>query len=253
MIAVEETMRRKQQISMQDLGSILVALRGNKGCPWDKEQTHESMKPYLIEEAYEVLAAIDSGDQARLKEELGDLLFQVAFHAQLAQEQGHFDIYDVLRAICLKMIERHPHVFSKANIGNLKEGLAAWERLKAENRNTAEVESYRFQSRHAIPSLLRAYLDLRKAVRLEKTALVGKQICEQATLVLSQISKLIELDDRENDAEKRELVMEALFSVAKLATALDINSEEALQCRIDRFHELGIEDDEESGDDKSNK
>ena len=246
-------MTRKQQVSLQDLVNLVAALRGKKGCPWDKEQTHESMKPYLVEEAYEVLAAIDAGDQARLKEELGDLLFQVAFHAQLAQEQGHFDIYDVLETIRLKMIERHPHVFSKAKVANLKEGLATWERLKAEKSKTAGVESHRVEHRHAIPSLLRSHLTLGKAVRLEKTALAGKQICEQAMLVLSQISELIELSDRKNDAAKRELVVEALFSIAKLATALDINPEEALQRRIDRFHELETGDDEERRDNKSNK
>lgn len=109
-------------------------LRGPGGCPWDREQTHESLRPYLLEETYEVLAALDSGEDRQIVSELGDLLLQVVFHAQLASEEGRFDAGDVADAIREKLIRRHPHVFGSARARNSAEVLKRWEELKAEER-----------------------------------------------------------------------------------------------------------------------
>ncbi len=112
---------------------IAERLRAPDGCPWDREQTHASLRPHLLEEAYEALEALDSGDLDRLRDELGDLLFQIAIHAQLAFEEGAFDMSDVARAIGEKLVRRHPHVFKGTQIqGDL---LAQWERIKREERN----------------------------------------------------------------------------------------------------------------------
>lgn len=108
----------------------MAVLRSKKGCPWDRQQTHSSIKKYLIEEAYEVCEAIDSKDPEKLKEELGDFLFQVIFHAQIAKERGAFDINDILDACYKKMVRRHAHVFGKHKAKNAKEAYKRWQEIK---------------------------------------------------------------------------------------------------------------------------
>ena len=121
--------------SVASVTRIAEKLRAVDGCPWDREQTHASLRPHLLEEAYEALEALDSGDLDRLRDELGDLLFQIAIHAQLAHEQGAFDMSDVARRLGEKLIRRHPHVFAGTAIqGDL---LAQWERIKREERDTS--------------------------------------------------------------------------------------------------------------------
>lgn len=118
----------------EKLVEVQSRLRGPGGCPWDREQTHQSLRPYLIEEAYEVLEALDGGSDDRFASELGDLLLQVLFHAQLAKEEGRFDIGDVVDAIREKLIRRHPHVFGNVRVRDSAEVLKRWEELKAEER-----------------------------------------------------------------------------------------------------------------------
>ena len=113
---------------------VMARLRAPDGCPWDRDQDHNTLKPYLIEEAYEVLEAIDSGDPAKLREELGDLLLQVIFHCQLAHEKGHFDAYEVAEALADKMIARHPHVFGDKEADSTDEVLRNWEISKRRER-----------------------------------------------------------------------------------------------------------------------
>lgn len=126
----------------EKLVDVQARLRAPGGCPWDRKQTHQSLRPYLIEEAYEVLEAIDQGSDEQLASELGDLLLQVVFHAQLAGEEGRFDIGDVVDAIREKMIRRHPHVFGNARARNAAQVLKRWEELKAaERRNQGESET----------------------------------------------------------------------------------------------------------------
>jgi len=122
----------KERYTFEDLKKIMSELR--QKCPWDRKQTHESLKKYLIEEAYEVLDAIDRKDWEALKEELGDLLLQPVFHAKLAQERGFFDIDDVVDHLCKKLIERHPHVFGQEEAKSAEEVLKNWEKRKAEKR-----------------------------------------------------------------------------------------------------------------------
>jgi tetrapyrrole methylase family protein/MazG family protein len=117
---------------------VQARLRAPKGCPWDREQTHESLRTYLIEEAYEVLEAMESGDDAKFADELGDLLLQVLFHADISREAGRFDVVDVIRAIHDKMIRRHPHVFGDGTAKNSAEVLRNWDRIKLEERRSEE-------------------------------------------------------------------------------------------------------------------
>src|ERR1043166_6494228 len=118
----------------QKLVQLQARLRAPRGCPWDIEQTHLTLRTYLIEEAYEVLEALENGDDAKFAEELGDLLLQVVFHAQIASEQGRFTAADVVREIHQKMVRRHPHVFGEKNARNATEVLKNWEQIKAEER-----------------------------------------------------------------------------------------------------------------------
>jgi tetrapyrrole methylase family protein / MazG family protein len=124
----------------QKLAAVMARLRAPKGCPWDREQTHSTLRTYLIEEAYEVLDAMDSADDAKFAEELGDLLLQVLFHAQIANEEGRFDITDVIREIYEKMIRRHPHVFGQKRARNAAEVLRNWEKIKAEERKAKQAK-----------------------------------------------------------------------------------------------------------------
>lgn len=125
----------------EKLAAVQARLRAPKGCPWDREQTHQSLRTYLIEEAYEVLDAMEAGDDAKFADELGDLLLQVLFHADIAREAGRFDVVDVIRAIHDKMIRRHPHVFGDVAVKNSTEVLRNWDRIKAEERNAVAQAS----------------------------------------------------------------------------------------------------------------
>ena len=127
---------RKRETSrlFKDLVELMAKLRGPDGCPWDKEQDHSSIKPYLVEEAYEVLEAIDEEDPEKLREELGDLLLQVIFHCQMASEKGWFDIEDVLSCLIEKLTRRHPHVFSDQKVKDADEVLANWEKIKQKEK-----------------------------------------------------------------------------------------------------------------------
>ncbi len=116
--------------NLPGLIALMAKLRGPDGCPWDRKQTTESLKPFLVEECYEVIDALDDGSPDKIKEELGDLLFQIIFHARIAEEQGHFAMHDVIEANIEKMTRRHPHVFGDAKLSTDKEVLSNWEELK---------------------------------------------------------------------------------------------------------------------------
>jgi tetrapyrrole methylase family protein/MazG family protein len=124
----------KRPDPLKRLERLMARLRAPGGCPWDRRQTHKSLKPYLLEETHEVLEAIDSGNMASLREELGDVLLQVVFHAQLARERGAFDFEDVAETLNRKLIRRHPHVFGKAGKSTIRELNARWEQLKKEEK-----------------------------------------------------------------------------------------------------------------------
>lgn len=126
-----------RRADIQKLVDLVARLRGEDGCPWDREQTRESLKPMLIEEAYEVLDALDGASPAELKEELGDLLFQVIFHAQIAQEKGEFRLADIIDRLHEKMVRRHPHVFGGADLRTADDVLRNWEDIKAAERGTS--------------------------------------------------------------------------------------------------------------------
>lgn len=155
----------KEKDNFKRLAKIMAQLRSKRGCPWDRKQTHLSLKPYLIEEAYEVLEAIDSKDPEKLKGELGDLLLQAVFHAQLASEKKRFDIYDVAGAIADKLVSRHPHVWGGVKVRTAEDQSRRWEEIKLKEKGHAGRKSMVDGVPKAMPALLRAKRVLSKAAK----------------------------------------------------------------------------------------
>ncbi|MEK7242106.1 MAG: nucleoside triphosphate pyrophosphohydrolase [Planctomycetota bacterium] len=223
----------------QELVALMERLRGAGGCPWDKEQTHESLKPYLVEETYEVIDAIDSGEPAKLKEELGDLLFQVIFHAQIAKENNAFDVAGVLKGCLEKMTSRHPHVFGEVagplppELKTAEEVLRAWHKIKHKESGGKEKSIIGSLPRH-MPALQKAFKVQKKAARVgfdwEKVEDVVAKMEEELREVRQALAKG---DYREVKEELGDL----LFSAANLSRFLKVNPEEALERATKKFIE----------------
>lgn len=229
------------------LVDIMEALLGEGGCPWDREQTHETLKPYAIEEAHEVCEAIDEGDMGELCGELGDLGLQIVFHAALARREGHFDVNDVYTAICDKLIRRHPHVFGEVNADNAATVLKNWEAIKRQER--AAKGSERPPSAldgipKALPALQRAHRLQAKAARVgfdwndvapvfakirEEVAELEAEVLPQANTIGSPVSGGEGVHD---DAQREKIAGEfgdLLFALVNLSRFLHIDAEQALQ------------------------
>ncbi len=211
-----------------DLVRVMARLRSPDGCPWDGEQTHSSLRPYLIEETYEALEAIDQEDWARLCDELGDVLLQVVFHAQLAAERGDFDIEDVCDAIVTKLRRRHPHVFADTSVSGSDEVLDRWERLKREEEGYRERESALDGIPQSLPALQRAHKLQRRAAR------VGFDWDEVAGARAKVDEELREVDEATDDAREEE-IGDLLFAVVNLARFLGVEPEGALRRANERF------------------
>jgi tetrapyrrole methylase family protein/MazG family protein len=216
------------------LVEVMHRLRAPGGCPWDGEQTHDSLKPYLIEEAYEVIEALDAKDDEEFCSELGDLLLQVVFHAEIAQETKRFSIADVTRAITEKMIRRHPHVFADTKVSSSAEVLDNWSKIKAEERKNKNAED-----RSALAGVPRAMPALLRAQRLgEKAGSVGFDWNEAEGVVAKMREELDELEEAlrsgDLDAAATELG-DLLFAGTSLARHIDRSAEEALTGSIERF------------------
>jgi MazG family protein len=213
---------------------IMERLRADDGCPWDREQTRQTLKPFLIEEAYEVVEAIDEGDPKQIMEELGDLLFQVVFHAQVAAERREFTIGQILAATADKMVRRHPHVFGDSTASTTREVLEQWEALKHAERHavaTAPVSALDGVPRE-LPGLLRAQRLQDKASR------VGFDWPEISGVTAKIEEELDELREAMSSAAPEEIEQElgdVLFSLVNLARFLNLNAEDALRKSITRF------------------
>jgi MazG family protein len=208
--------------------AVMARLRDpNGGCPWDLEQSFATIAPYTIEEAYEVADAIERGDLASLKEELGDLLFQVAFHARMAEEQGAFDFADVAQALADKMIERHPHVFSEGGDGRTAEQQTlAWETLKAEKRAAKGAPSLLDDVPMALPALMRAEKLTKRAARINFDWPTPDEVLAKLDEELGELAEARASGDQEALAEE---MGDILFVVANLARKLKVDPEDALR------------------------
>jgi tetrapyrrole methylase family protein/MazG family protein len=215
-----------------ELVGIMERLRGPGGCPWDREQTRESIKPYVIEEAYEVAEAIEDNNTDELRAELGDLLLQIVFHSEMAREAGLFTVEDVIRGITEKMIRRHPHVFSDTQVKDSAEVLRNWARIKTEERKDREDHSVVSGVPRAMPALLRAHRLGEKASRVGFDWDSASAVLEKVREELSELQSAVELGERRAvEAELGDL----LFALTSLGRHFDLQAEDALQRASDRF------------------
>ncbi len=213
------------------LMNLMRRLRAPGGCPWDAEQTHASLKRYLLEEAYEVIEAIDRGDPELLKEELGDLMLQPVFHAAIAEEQGYFTMDEVLDAICDKLVRRHPHVFGSQVVKTADEQVENWERIKK-----AEKGEERKSALAGIPPHLPALMKAQKIT--EKAARVGfdwEHVDQVFAKVLEELKEFEETIGSDNQERMEAELGDLLFAIVNLGRFLALDPEEALRKTIERF------------------
>jgi len=209
---------------------VVATLRAPGGCPWDREQTHESLRPYLLEETYELLEAIDSGDDAKVMEELGDVLLQVAMHAEIAHEGGRFDAAQVAEAVAAKMVRRHPHVFGTESVADADEVLRNWEHQK---RDEARVEGGEESVVDRVPATLPALawtLGLQK--RAARVGFDFNSPLEAEASIGEEARELAAAGDRDRAFEE---MGDVLFALVALARRLRLNPEDALRVAGRRF------------------
>jgi MazG family protein len=212
----------------RELVSIIARLRGPDGCPWDREQTFISLRPYILEETYEILEALDEGDFARLKEELGDLLMHIVFQAQIAREKGLFEIDDVLRSINDKLIRRHPHVFGDTEVGGMREVLENWEKIKlGEGPKTLLGGVPR-----SLPALLRAFRVQEKA---SGVGFDWKEDGEVIAKITEEIKELRAAKQSKDQARITDEFGDLLFSIVNLSRFWGVSPEEALRRTTEKF------------------
>lgn len=216
--------------SLDELKEISHRLRAPGGCPWDREQTHESLKKYLIEETYEAIDAIDSAKDEDMVEELGDVLYQIYAHAEIAEEQGRFTLYDVAERIVKKLVFRHPHVFGDDSVTDSDEVLVKWEKIKKKEKEPGRsiLEGV---PRH-LPALLKAY-----RVQ-EKTSRVGfdfSKIDEAVHKLDEEVSELKSILHKNKPEQIFDEFGDIIFSLVNVARFLKVDPEAALQHSIDKF------------------
>jgi len=220
--------------AMRRLLDIMDKLRDPGGCPWDREQTLRSLTPYLLEEAHEVIEAIEAGDVAHHKEELGDLLFQVVFQARIAREEGKFDFADVCDAIAEKLTRRHPHVFGDVEVSGSREVVKNWERIKADERKQKGQEP-----RSAIGGVPVSLPALVRAERLtEKAGAVGFDWPDARSVLAKVREELAELEqamEAGTPAQVEHELGDLLFAAANLGRWVKAHPEEALRGTLRRF------------------
>jgi MazG family protein len=216
---------------IEQLRAVVAGLRSPDGCPWDKEQTHASLRAGLLEEAYEVVAAIDSGDDANLCEELGDLLLQVVFHAQIAAEQDRFDFESVARSISEKLVRRHPHVFGDESAENSDAVLVRWEEIKRLEKGAGEQQSIFDGVCDGLPAL-------QHAAKIQKKAATVGFDWSDAEPVLAKVSEEL-LEVREEmaggGARLEEEIGDLLFAAVNLSRKLKVDPEVALSRATRKF------------------
>jgi MazG family protein len=227
------------------LVEIMGALRAPDGCPWDREQTHASLRPFVLEETYEVLDAIESGDPAKLREELGDFLYEAVFLAQISEEAGHFSIADAIQSICDKLVRRHPHVFAR----HTEEGapltseqvIEKWETMKARERaETADPAGPRPKTTlsgvpKTLPSLLRAYEISARAAAVGFDWARPADVIDKIEEEIAEVRHEVESGATGHLSRAEEEMGDLLFAITNLSRKLGIEPEAALRRANDKF------------------
>ncbi len=213
-----------------ELRMILEVLRGESGCPWDREQTHKSLRRDLIEETYEVVEAIDLDDDVLMREELGDLILQPVFHARIAEEEGKYNIDDVINDICEKLIHRHPHVFGNVSAETSAEVLKNWDAIKVEEKQRITVSSQLRAVPACFPALMRAQKIGKKAKCFDFNS--PDEVLLKLDEEKNEVISAMEQDDREQIFDE---VGDLLFTAVSLARKLGVDAEEALTHSTEKF------------------
>ncbi len=213
---IKETLKRKERYTFEDLMTVTALLRAPGGCPWDREQTHASVRKCVIEEAYEVAEAIDCNSSAMLREELGDLLFQAVFHAQIAQEEGAFTMEDVIHEVTKKMVDRHPHVFGEVQADTADAALSAWDSAKRKEKHHKDTAQAMDGVARTLPALMRAQ------------KLIHKSKDTTAAVAPASITSEEEL-------------AEALFALCAAADRLGVDAEQVLDAKNENFVQTFLE------------
>lgn len=234
-----ESLLKKESYTPEDLREIMELLRAENGCPWDREQDHKSIRNNFIEEVYEVIEGIDTDNDDIIKEELGDVLLQVVFHARIAEEAGKYNLDDVADGICKKLILRHPHIFSDVKVENSAEVLKNWDEIKKKEKSQKSVADTLKGVSASLPALVRASKIKAKACKVgfEYPSVDGavEKIAEEFDEVKAEIAK-------GNSDGISEEIGDLLFAVANLARMCGVNAEQALYDTnnkfIDRFEKM---------------
>lgn len=213
----------KKYKNLEELIDVVAKLRAPDGCPWDREQTHASLRPNMLEEAYEAVDAIDENDMAHLREELGDVLLQVLLHSQIASESNEFTLDDVAKELKEKLIHRHPHVFGTAKINNADDVLKTWDKLKSEEKT---------ERKSAMDGLSRSQAALISAQKISKRAVkTGFEWPNEESLydcVMSEIEEFKEAEIEKDKNHMEEEMGDILFAIVNLARWNKIDAEQAL-------------------------
>lgn len=237
--------QEKSKYDFNDLVEIVKILRAPGGCPWDREQTHRSIRKNFIEETYEAIEAIDTGNTDLMREELGDVLLQVALHSEMESEAGNFDLNDVVDELCKKLVIRHPHVFGDKSAENSEEALDNWDAVKMETKAQKTVTDSMESISRALPALMRSEKIQKKSAKVG----FDWETVEGAMNKLSEeVSELKVAIAHGGYSNQREEIGDVLFSVVNVSRYLGIDSEEALYlaeekfiCRFSMVEELAAE------------
>ncbi len=222
----------KDCYDMQDLLNIMRLLRAPGGCPWDAEQTHESIKKNLIEETYEVIEAINKNDKELMCEELGDLLMQVVFHAQMEAEAGAFDFNNVTDGVCKKLIERHPHIFGEVKVSGVDDVLTNWDAIKRKTKGQKTTGDSMLSVPRELPALMRATKLQKKAADVGFDWNDVSGALDKVAEETAELKAAIENKDSVNMAEE---LGDILFSVVNVSRFIKVDAEEALTAASDKF------------------
>ncbi|MDQ0150248.1 nucleoside triphosphate pyrophosphohydrolase [Eubacterium multiforme] len=229
-VYIPKDLNNKKDIN--DLIELIDLLRSEEGCPWDREQTHESIRNELVEESYEVKDAIEKNDEEALVEELGDVLLHVIFHSSIGREDGYFDFNDVVRGVYKKMVDRHPHIFKNNKVSDSEEVLQSWDELKKEEKGFETVTDELNGVAKALPALIRAHKIQNKA---RKVGFDWDNVKDASKKVLEELDEVLEVYNSGNKERITEEVGDLLFSCVNVSRFLDVDEEEALNKTTDKF------------------
>ena len=222
----------KEKYSIDDLVQIIRLLRGEGGCPWDMQQTHQSIRNNVIEEAYEVADAVDTDDKAALCEELGDLMMQVVFHARMAEESGDSNLDDVADGVCQKLVHRHPHVFGTVQADTVGQVLDNWDAIKMEEKNQQTYTDTLLSVPRAFPGIMRAAKVQKRAAKVGFDWADSEGAWDKLNEEIAEVRAAEQSGDADAIAEE---MGDLLFSVVNVTRFLKVDGEEAISKATDKF------------------